>query len=117
MAARTEFVRFVLDLLDPVGEIRARAMFGGFGIYQRETIFAIIVGDRLYFKTDDATRRSFTKLGLGPFTYTARGKTVVMQYHEAPPDVFESPEAMQSCALDAIGVARRAAGRKRKRAE
>jgi DNA transformation protein len=115
MAAMTEFARLVLDLLDPVGEVRARAMFGGFGIYQRETAFAIIVGDRLYFKTDDATRRTFTKLGLGPFTYAARGRTVAMQYHEAPPDVFESPEVMQSYALAAIGVARRAAGRKRKR--
>jgi DNA transformation protein len=91
-------------------------MFGGFGIYQRETVFAIIVDDRLYFKTDDATGRKFSKLGLGPFTYAARGRRVALQYHEAPPDVFESPEIMHGYALEAIGVARRAAGKKGKRA-
>ena len=110
----TEFVRFVLEILAPVGEVRARAMFGGFGVYQRETIFAIVVDDRLYFKTDATTSGKFSKLGLSPFTYVARGRTVAMQYHEAPPDVFESSEVMRSCALEAIGVARRAGKRKKK---
>ena len=110
----TEFVRLVLELLAPVGEVRARAMFGGFGIYQRETIFAIVVDDTLYFKTDAATGRKFSKLGLGPFTYVARGRTVALHYHEAPPDVFESAEVMRSYALEAIGVARRVAERKKK---
>ena len=114
----TEFVRLVLELLAPVGEVRASAMFGGFGIYQRETVFAIIiiiVDDTLYFKTDAATSRQFSALGLGPFTYVARGKRVALQYYEVPPDVFESPEVMREYALEAIGVARRATGRKRKR--
>ena len=106
--AMTEFVRLVLELLAPVGEVRARAMFGGYGVYQRETVFAIIVDDRLYFKTDDATRRKFSKLGLDAFTYVARGRRVALRYHEAPPDVFESPEIMRNYALEAIGVARRA---------
>ena len=53
MAKHSEFVRFVLDLMEPVGEVRARAMFGGFGIYQQDTIFAIIADDRLYFKADN----------------------------------------------------------------
>ena len=114
MSRSTEFVRFVLELLAPVGDVRARAMFDGFGIYQGMTVFAIIVDDRLYFKTDDATRRKFSKLGLGPLTYAARGRTVTLQYHEAPPDVFESSEAMRSHALEAIGVARRATKRRRR---
>ena len=115
MARNAEFVRHILDLMASLGAVRARAMFGSFGIYQGETVFAIIVDDRLYFKTDDATRRKFAQLGLGSFTYSARGRMVALQYHEAPPDVFESPEIMRSYALEAIGVARRAAGRKRKR--
>ena len=105
MARPTEFVKFVLDLLAPVGEVRARAMFGGCGVYQRDTIFAIIVGDRLYFRTDGVTSQKFLKLGLSPFTYVARGRKIAIQYHEAPPDVFESPEVMRSYALEAIGVA------------
>ena len=111
--AETEFVRLVLELLAPVGEVRSRAMFGGFGIYQRETFFAIVVDDRLYFKTDAAAARKYAALGLEPFTYTARDKTVALRYHEAPPEVFESPEVMRSYALEAIAVARRASKGKR----
>ncbi len=108
MARHSEFVEFVLELLAPVGAVRARAMFGGFGVYRGDTFFAIIVDDKLYFKTDQVTCREFTARGLSPFTYTARGKTITMQYYEAPPEVFEESEAMQYWARQAVGAATRA---------
>lgn len=108
VSVRSEFVEFVLDQLAPMGGVRARAMFGGYGIYQRDTIFAIIVDERLYFKTDSLTCDAFMTRGFGPFTYTARGKTMTMQYYEAPPEVFEESEAMLHWAQQAIGVALRA---------
>ena len=48
MARSDEFVRHVLDLMAPLGAVRARAMFGGYGVYQRDTFFAIVVDDTLY---------------------------------------------------------------------
>jgi DNA transformation protein len=108
MSRQAEFVEFVLDRLTPMGEARARAMFGGYGIYDGATIFAIIVDDTLYFKADGVTLRAFTARGLKPFAYTARGKTVTTQYYEAPPEVFEEPEAMRSWAQQALQVALRA---------
>lgn len=105
MARQSEFVEFVLELLAPLGSVRARAMFGGHGIYRGEVMFAIIVDDRLYFKANDTTRQSFVAKGLSPFTYVARGKTQTLQYYEAPPDVFEEPEAMQLWAKQAVDVA------------
>ncbi len=32
MARRSEFVTYLLEQLAPLGDVRARAMFGGFGI-------------------------------------------------------------------------------------
>jgi len=49
-----------------------------------------------HFKADATTRAEFEARGLGPFTYVARGKTLTMQYFEAPPDVFEEQEAMRT---------------------
>jgi len=95
MVRHSEFVDFVLELLTPIGNTRARAMFGGFGIYRDDTFFAIIVQDKLYFKTDHMTRGEYTARGLSPFTYAVRGKSVTMQYYEVPPEVFEEPETMQ----------------------
>lgn len=107
MVRQSEFVDFVIELLAPITEVRARAMFGGYGIYQGDTMFAIIVDEQLYFKADAITCRKFTERGLHPFTYASRGKTVTMQYYEAPPEVFEEPEAMQSWAQQAIQAALR----------
>ncbi|MDP1708138.1 MAG: TfoX/Sxy family protein [Gammaproteobacteria bacterium] len=114
MPVRNEFVEFVLEQLAPLGSVSARAMFGGHGIYQRDTIFALILEDRLYFKVDDLNRAEFTERGLGPFTYTARGKLTTMKYYEAPPEVFEEPEAMLSWAQQAINAALRIERGKRK---
>ncbi len=108
MARHSEFVQFVLELMTPVGEVRARAMFGGYGIYREDIMFAIIVDDRLYFKADSATHRKFTARNLGQFTYVARGKTVTMQYYEAPPEVFEAPLAMRIWAQQSVAAALRA---------
>ena len=107
MAKRSEFVEFTIEQMAPLAGIRVRAMFGGFGVYQDDLMFAIIVDDSLYFKADAATRGDFTALGLNPFTYSARGKTVTLQYYAAPPEVFESSETMQEWARLAIGAALR----------
>lgn len=113
MAQRSEFVEFVLEQLASIGSARARAMFGGFGIYRGDVMFAIIVDDRLYFKADSATRASFTARGLSPFTYVARGKKINLQYYEAPPEVFEEPETMRNWAEQAIDTALKATRNKK----
>lgn len=107
MSRRTEFVEFVLEQMSSVGGLHARAMFGGHGIYRDDLIFAIVVDDRLYFKTDAMTRPEFEAMGSRPFSYVARGKPVTMQYFEAPPEVLEERETMRSWVDKAFGAARR----------
>ena len=43
MAKNNEFVSYLLEMLQEFGQVRAKAMFGGFGIYRNEFIFAIVV--------------------------------------------------------------------------
>ncbi len=105
MSRRSEFVEFVTEQMSFIGGLRVRAMFGGYGVYQDDCIFAIIVDDRLYFKADPITRAEFEAKGLSPFTYVARGKSVTMQYFEAPPEVFEELETMRSWAQKDYGAA------------
>lgn len=103
------FLDHALDRLAFVPGLRARAMFGGYGLYQDEVIFAIIVDDTLYLKANDASRGDFEAAGLGPFRYTARGKTMTMQYYEAPAEAFEDAEVLRRWtgkALDAALAAR-----------
>jgi len=95
MARKDEFLYYVLDQMAFIHGLNARAMFGGYGLYQDELIFALIINDMLYLKVDDATQSEFEAKGLRPFSYAARGRTVTMQYHEAPAEVFEDIDEMR----------------------
>lgn len=102
-----EFVRFVIEQMGSDRVTRVRRMFGGYGLYRDDLMFAIIIQDKLYLKTDEVNRRQFEERGLSPFSYESRGKTVTVRYYEAPADVFDDSEEMQAWAADAFAAALR----------
>ena len=106
--AQSEFVSFVIEQMSFIHGLRSRGMFGGYGIFQDDCMFALIIEDQLYFKADVTTRAEFEAKGLNPFTYAARGKLVEVQYFEAPPEVFDEIDEMQSWTDKALSVALKA---------
>lgn len=68
MARRSDFVELVAEQMAAVGGLRIRAMFGGYGTYRDDCMFALIADDRLFFKADATTRADFEARGLRPFT-------------------------------------------------
>src|SRR5690349_14744404 len=86
----------VHDRLALLGEITSRALFGGHGLYWRETIFAIVFRGRLYFKVDDESKGDFLARGMGPFRPNER--QTLKSYYEVPPDVLADPELLLSWA-------------------
>ena len=99
------FKEFVLDQLSALPEVRAKAMFGGHGLYQAERFFGILMGGRLYFKADEQTRAAYLERGMGPFVYEKARHTMAMSYYEVPPEVFENREEIVTWANRAILVA------------
>jgi DNA transformation protein and related proteins len=102
------FRTFVLEQLGRcVPSIRARAMFGGVGIYAGELFFALIADDTLYFKVDEVTRPEFERRGLEPFRpYGEQGE--VMSYYRVSEDLLEDAEELRGWVAQAVEVARRA---------
>lgn len=92
--AADDFVEYVTgDVLRLVPELSSRAMFGGHGIYSQGTIFAIVIGDQLYFKVGEANRGEYEAAGSEPFTYERKdGKSSTMSYWAVPGEVMEHPE-------------------------
>ncbi len=89
-----------IDLMDRFAAVRARAMFGGHGLYRDGVMFALLANGVLYLKVDDQNRAVFTKCNLRPFSFAAKGRTVQLSYHEAPPQALEDPAEMAEwCAL------------------
>lgn len=44
-----------MRLFEQLGRVKSRSMFGGFGIFVDETMFALVVNDTLHIRADDAT--------------------------------------------------------------
>ncbi len=111
-----EFVTHLLDLLEPLGPVSARRMFGGYGIYLERMMFALVADDILYLKVDDVSRGAFAAAGLEPFRYTRKGKSYQMSYHAAPEDALEDAELLRDWARKAVEAAMRAARAERPKA-
>jgi len=99
------FKDFVLDQLSALPGVRARAMFGGHGIYQGDRFFAILLGGRLYFKTDARSRGDFEERGMQPFIYEKARQTVTIHYFEVPSDVLEDRAELVRWAQRAVAAA------------
>jgi DNA transformation protein len=106
------FVEHCLELLSPLGPVRARRMFGGWGLYADGLFVALIAAERLYLKAEAGTRERFAAAGCEPFTYGADGKPVTLGYWTAPPEALESPALMQPWARLALQAALAARAKK-----
>jgi DNA transformation protein and related proteins len=93
-------VQHFIDLMDRFGGVNSRAMFGGHGLYRDGVMFALLANGQLYLKVDEQTRANFTSRNLQPFSFTAKGRTVQLSYHEAPAQALEDAAEMADwCAL------------------
>jgi DNA transformation protein len=112
------FVNHCLELLAPLGATRATRMFGGHGLYVDDLCVALLIGDALYLKVDDAHRAAFEAAGCKPFTYEMKktGETKSISYYTAPDEAMESPAEMTPWGRRALSaaVAARAAKRPKK---
>ena len=97
-----------LELLAPLGAVRARRMFGGHGIYIDDLFVAVIGFERLYLTTDAASRENFQAAGSEPFVYDAKSGAVALGYWTVPAEAMESQALMQPWARQAIEAALRA---------
>ena len=101
--------------LTPLGPVRARAMFGGYGIYLDDVMFALTADDRLWLKVDDENKEAFLDGGGKAFTYRrdASAKPVTMSYVSIPDHIWDDPAKMIGWAERALAAARRNNAKKR----
>lgn len=105
MTQADSFKEFVLDQLDPLGGLRYRAMFGGYGLYQGDVFFGIISRSRLYFKTDARSRSAYLDRGMRAFR--PNPKQELQTYYEVPVEVLEDRDELARWASEAIRCAPR----------
>lgn len=109
------FREYALEQLGRVvpGGVRARAMFGGVGVYAGTRFFALLADDTLYLKGDDVTRADFARAGMPPFL-PGDDPAQPMSYYGVSPEVLDDVDALAPWVEKALAAADRK-GRRRAR--
>ena len=109
-----ESIDYLHEVFDAFGPIRARRMFGGWGIYHDGLMFGLYAAGRLYLKTDAHNVAQFEAAGSEPFTYMQRNKPVKLSYWSAPEAVLDEREQAEVWGRTAFEAALRTQAAKMK---
>ena len=105
------------DLFSEFGPISLRRFFGGEGICVDEIMIGMIFDERIYFKTDETTRKAFEAEMCKPFSFKKRstGETVVTGWYALPDRLYDDPGELVKWARAALAVASNSETAKKKR--
>ena len=110
MSVSPEYLAFLEELLEPLGRVRMRRIFGGSGMFRDDVMFGLVVDDVPYFRVDEATRPRFVQAGSEPFSYArANGRRIMVSYWRIPDALLEEPDELRDWAREAVAAAHRVA--------
>ncbi|MBJ6765448.1 TfoX/Sxy family protein [Myxococcaceae bacterium JPH2] len=112
MARQDGYVTYVVELLEPLGAVQVRHMFGGWGVYYGGRMFGLIAEGQLYLKVDELTRDAFERAGGQPFVYGGGEHPVSLGYWTPPSDAADDARELLPWARKAVDAAQRAAVKK-----
>ena len=96
---------YALDQLSSVAGLRARPMFGGFGLYADDVFFGILAADVLYLKVDDSNRRDYETVRAEPF-HPFENRPMSMSYYAVPTSVLEASPTLTAWVQRSIAAAK-----------
>jgi len=95
-----------MRLFESLGEVKSRSMFGGFGIFIDNIMFALVVNERLHVRTDEQSKTYFTEHGFKPYIYSKKGFPVVTKYYALPSEYWSKPNTIFQLAKEALTLAK-----------
>jgi DNA transformation protein len=115
MAVTSTYLTYVLDQLSGLGEVVAKRMFGGIGLYSGGAFFGLVDEDIVYLRVDDESRPEFVARGMPAFRpVRAKPQLVSVSYYQLPGEVLEDAEQLVMWARRSVAVARKAAPEKKR---
>ena len=96
----TQSYEQITEALQPLGDITGKKMFGGYGIFESGTMFALVNSEgQVFFKVDDTNRWRFEKIGA-----ERHGR---MPYFAVSEDVLGDEGTLHEWAKESIDLAHR----------
>ncbi len=106
MSVSKEFVAYILDLLQPLGDIQMSRMFGGAVMKVGNTQLGVLFQDKVYFKVIDIKlQERYKKEGSQQFTYTRKDKkdrVVIKNWWSVPEGAMDNSEEMVKLAKEIL---------------
>lgn len=91
MSAQAQLAEHVIDLLADWGDVHARRMFGGVGLFQEARMFGLIFNGRLYFRVAPAVAGTDSERAFG---YQRGERWVRLPYLRIDAEALEHPETL-----------------------
>ena len=99
--AATEAAEGLQERLVVPGDVTIKKMFGGYGVFESGTMFALVDSHGvIFFKADDTNRDRFEKAG--------SKKHSRMPYYQVPNSVLENDRDLQEWAQTSVLVSKKA---------
>lgn len=107
MALDSSFKDYILsDILAFLGNVRAKAMFGGYGIYWHDSFVALIADGELFTKANSELKAKYISLGCHSFSYAKKdGKLAEMNYMSVPEEVMEDQDLLRARFTESLDLA------------
>lgn len=105
MAVQPQYLAYILEQLEALGDLRSRRMFGGVGLYRGEWFFGLIDDDTLFFKSDSTNSAEYIARKMPRFMPFPDRPEAVMAYYQVPADIIEDAESLVAWARKSVAVA------------
>ncbi|MGL5736787.1 MAG: TfoX/Sxy family protein [Beijerinckiaceae bacterium] len=102
----------IRDVFSPFGPVRARRMFGGYGIFSGDVMIALEIDGEIFLKADAQSEPYFLAAGSQAYVYPKAKRPFVMSYWQLPPEALDDPDVLRQWALRARDAALRGASQK-----
>lgn len=97
--AATEVSEKLVQKLATLGDVTSRKMFGGYGIFESGSMFALVTSEGVaHLKVDDSNRAKFEQAGS-----KQHGR---MPYFEVPAKVLQNTRSLCNWAAASIAIAK-----------
>lgn len=107
MATDRGFIEYVTEQLQGAGSVRAKRMFGEYGLFCDGLFFAVVCADQLFIKPTEAARSAFPDLPMAPPYEGAKDYILVEDIDDA-----ETLMALASLTCEALRASERPKRRK-----
>jgi DNA transformation protein len=105
MAVQPQYLAYILEQLEALGNLHSRRMFGAVGLYSGELFFGLIDDDTLFFKSHSTNSAEYIARKMPRFMPFPDRPEAVMAYYQVPADVIEDAESLIAWARKAVAVA------------